>query len=376
MSLFFGRRADQRAMEWWGTDSTPPGARVTPESATYLAPVFAALRHIVDYGSTLPVDAFRKNGETRTPSTLPLLLRSQNAEGRAGLEQWVGQCLYGLAAYGNSVGWIVETDGMGFPSVVRWLRRIDWSFDEETKTWRVYGSVVSPSNLIHIPWIVPTGCTLGLSPIEHFAALVRAGLSAQDYADVQRGGGIPPAILKNSRLTLDPEAAAQVQAKAVTSFASGKPFVAGADWDLSLLSIPPNHAQFIETMKLSANAIASIYGLDPREVGGSAESSLTYTTDESRSLNRANNMRPYIVRFEDAINRRLPERQFIKLNVDATIRADLKTRTEVVGAKLKDGRMSVDEARALEDQGPVPGGDRYNVPAPTADPATREGDPS
>ena len=71
----------------------------------------------------------------------------------------------------------------------------------------------------------------------------------------------------------------------------------------------------------------------------------------------------------------LPLRQYVKFNVDSTMRVDLKTRTEVVGAQIADGRMSVDEARALEDRGPVPGGDRYNVPAPKADPTTREGDP-
>jgi hypothetical protein len=41
---------------------------------------------------------------------------------------------------------------------------------------------------------------------------------------------------------------------------------------------------------------------------------------------------------------------------------DLKTRTDVVGAQILDGRLSVNEARALEDNSPVPGGDFHNIP--------------
>lgn len=366
MSLFF-RRPEERAMDWWGAGEPRPDGPVTESNATHLGPVFAALRHIVDFTSSLPVDTYRAGTDgSRAPmTTLPLLLRSQNDIGRQGLAQWLGQAVYGLAAHGNTVGWIVETDGMGFPSVVRWLRRSDWHMDEATGQWYVGGHPVSSADLVHIPWIVPTGHTLGLSPIEHYASVVRAGLSAQEYADVKRGGGLPPAVLKNNKMQLDHDQSTRIRDRAVSAFATGKPFVTGADWDLTLMTIPPNHAQFIETLKLSANQIAAIYGIDPREIGGSAAESLTYSNDESRSLNRANNMRPYIVRLEDAVNRILPNRQFVKLNVDATIRTDIKTRTEVIGAQLADGRLNVNEARALEDRAPIgAAGDRYNVPAP------------
>jgi HK97 family phage portal protein len=374
MGRLFVQQGEQRAMDWWGADTTLGNAPVTTSSASHLTPVFAAIRHIVDFLSTLPVDAYRRNDDgTRTQIGLPPLLRSENQPGRAGLGQWLGQAVFGTVTQGNAVGWIAETDGFGFPSVVRWLRREDWAYDEMQKQWRVWGEPVPAANIVHIPWIVPTGCVLGLSPIEHFAATIRAGLSAQDYADVRRGGGLPPAVLKNNQRTLNPQQSTQVRDRAVAAFSTGKPFVTGSDWDLSLTTIPPNHAQFIETLKLSANQIASIYGIDPREVGGAPADSLTYSTDESRTLNRASDLRPYIVRLEDAVNRILPEKQYVKLNVDSTVRTDIKTRTDVIGAKLKDGRLNLDEARALDDLGPVPNGQFHNAPAPTAEPALRTG---
>ena len=362
MSLFFRKTEQRGSDQWFNTDPDYDYRTLSADRASHLAPVYSAIRYIVDFLSTLPLDAYRMNGETRDPTALPLLFRSQNDLGRPGVGSWIGQAGYGLATAGNAVGWIAETDGFGFPSVVNWLRREWWSYDEINKQWYVGGQPVGSSQIVHIPWIVPTGHTLGLSPIEHYAAIVRAGLSAQDYADVRRGGGLPPAVLKNTQQVLDSDAAAVIRDRAISAFASGKPFVTGSDWDLSISVIPPSHTQFIETLKLTASQIAAIYGIDPREIGGEAVGSLTYSTDESRSLNRANDMRPYMVRLENAFNRLLPERQFVKLNVDATFRTDLKTRTDVLGAQILDGRLSVNEARALEDRPPVPGGDYHNIP--------------
>jgi HK97 family phage portal protein len=137
------------------------------------------------------------------------------------------------------------------------------------------------------------------------------------------------------------------------------------------MTIPPNQAQFVETLKMSANQVAAAFGIDPTEVGGQAANSLTYSTEELRQINRAANMRPYLTRLERGLSRLLPVKQYIKLNVDANMRVDTKTRTDVIGAQIADGRMSVNEARELEDRPPVAGGDFHNVPAPTADPTTR-----
>lgn len=355
-------RRDHSADDGW----MPVGSGSSGGSPTALVPFYASIRHIVDFVSTLPVDAYRKEQdadgrERRVRSAIPQLIRRLDEPGGPGVGTWIGQWAYGLAVHGNAVGFITDWDGFGYPTSVRWLARHDWSFDEWSKQWYVFGAPVPSQMIIHSPWIVPNGKTLGLSPVEHFREFWQAGMSAQEYSDVSRGGGIPPAHLKNTAKTLDATAAQAVQTRAVRSFATGKPFVTGNDWDLDITTIPPNQAQFLNTLQLTANQTAAIFGIDPREIGGSATESLTYSTDESRSMNRANNMRPYLVRFESMTSRMLPNRQFLRLNVDATIRTDIKTRTEVVGAQIADGRMSVNEARALEDRDRVPGGDAFNI---------------
>lgn len=361
--FFFGDVESRVAGDW----EPFYGSSGSHDAATGLVPFFSAIRHIVDFMSTLPVDAYRLDGDNRVKAGTPSLIRRLNEPGDIGVGAWIGQWAYSLAVHGNAVGWVTAIDGYGFPISIRWLAREEWQFEPASKQWYVFGHAVASSRVVHSPWIVPPGATLGISPLENFRSFWNAGLSAQEYADVSRGGGLPPATLKNSMVKVDAEGARVVQARAMQSFSTGRPFVIGKDWDFKTTDIPPNQMRFLDTLQLTANQTAAIFGIDPREIGGTGgNGSITYVNDESKSLDRVNNMRPYLVRWEQMMARLLPERQYVKFNVDATIRTDVKTRTEIIGLKLADGRMSIDEARALEDMPPLPNGQgqRYNVPAP------------
>lgn len=371
------KNSEQRAMDWWSHDAEPPGSRfINFETATHLGPVFSAIRHIVDFVSTLPIKAYREqaDGTCKELPSLPQLFQNQNAIGMPGIEQFVGQALFGMVVHGNAVGWILNTDGYGFPTDIRWLRSIDWHYDWVGHQWYVNGQPVSASRVFHIPWLVPPGWHLGMSPIEHYATIIRAGLSAQEYADVRRGGGLPPAVLRNTRLhdlkgPNGTDHSERIRELAVAAFRTGKPFVTGSDWDLTALSIPPNHAQFIETLKMTADQIAGIYGIDAREIGGQEASSLTYSTDESYALKRAGNLRPYVERLESAFARILPEKQTVKFDLDATIRADQLSRAQVQDIRIKNGTLTRNEARAIEGLPPLPGGDTVQ-PVPLGAPPT------
>lgn len=378
MSLFFKPAAgEQRDMTSWQDAGWSGSNSRSTNRATHLVPVFAALRHITDYASSLPVDSYWRNLDgTRSPAPLPQLLQREEGQMGYGIGAWFGQAAYAMAVDGNAVGWVSDVDGFGRPTRVHWLAREEWSFAEITRQWYVFGAPVPRSRICHIPWIVPNGKTLGLSPIEHYAATIGAGLSAQEYADVKRGGGLPPTVLKNDAQTIDKDQADRISRVLAQKFATGRPFVHGKDWTFGTVSIPPNHAQFIETLKLTANQVASIYGLNPTDVGGEAGNKQEYTNPEGREIDRAERMRPYLTRLEDAVSRWQSGRTFVKFNIDARLRVDTKTRVEVLGLEIADGRKSVDEARALDDLPPVPGGDFHNVPVPAPAPVKKEGAPS
>lgn len=359
MSLFF--RSERRSGDPVAEFASGVGSsdQVSAERAMHLIPVFASVRHIVDFISTLPVDFYQKSGDRRTPAPAPDLIR--NVDDEFGLDNWLGQLAFGLATKGNSVGH-VTAQGKSGPVMIEWAEYWESAGNAATDPWWLNGRSLGARSVAQVRWITPPGKRLGLSPLEHFMSMTRAGLSAQEYANVGRGGGLPLAELTNTLLSeMSTELIAAAGSAATAAFASGRPFVHGKDWKLDPVVIPPNQKQFIETLKLSATQIAAIYGIDPREIGGTASESLTYSNDESRALNRAHNLRPYLVRIENAVNRWVAGPVYMKFNIDATVRADIKTRTDVIGAKIADGRMSVDEARALDDLPPVLNGDVHKV---------------
>ena len=131
----------------------------------------------------------------------------------------------------------------------------------------------------------------------------------------------------------------------------------GRDWDYTPISVPPEEAQFVETMKMTTNQIAAIYGIPPEMIGGESGSSMTYANVEQQQINFVMfTLRPWLVALETAFSALLPDRQYVKFNSDALIRADLKTRWEVNEIRLKNGVASIDEIRAQEDQPPLPNG--------------------
>jgi HK97 family phage portal protein len=366
MSLFFSKQTEARSIDTvpWNVGAEQRTA-VSQDRALHMGPVFAALRHITDYGSTLPLKSYRKVDEDqRVPTPLPKLFADLRTEGK--LVQWTGQGLASLVIRGNAVGLKVNTDGFGFPTQIKWLSMDRVKVDDSTGSpqWFIDGARVSRDTLVHIAWITVPERTLGLSPIEYYAATINAGIDSQSFGnDWFQGGGFPPSVFRNLDKTIDSEAAAGIRARLVQSIRRREPLVTGKDWEFLPVSIPPDQAQFIETQKLTANQVAAIYGIDPTECGGEANNSLEYSTEETRQINRAANMRPYLHRFEEAFASWLPSRQFVKFNTDATIRIDTMTRHEVYKLQRDIGLRSVNEQRALEDLPPVEGGD-VHVPAP------------
>jgi len=343
----------------------PARGAVTQASALRFAPVYAAVRHIADTIATLPIDTFRRiDNQRREPmSSLPRLFRDLANDGA--LVDWFTRCFTSLALRGNAVGLVTARDELGppneagFPTAILWLPMDNVSVDDSgpIPTWYVNGAEVDRSDIVHIPWITIPGRTLGLSPIESMKLAVDAGVSAQEFGTGWfDAGGIPPGVFQNIEKTLTQEEVQLIKARYLAAVRTRTPIVYGKDWKSEWNAIPPEQAQFIETIKASANMVAAIYGIDPTEIGGEAANALDYKNEEHRQITRMHNLRPWMVRVEAKLSAELPERQFVKFNADATIRADTLSRHEVYRMGREIGLYSVDELRALEDLPPLPSG--------------------
>jgi HK97 family phage portal protein len=219
--------------------------------------------------------------------------------------------------------------------------------------------VIPRENLVHVPWFTMPWRVRGLSPLGAYAASVNTGLGAQQFStDWFTAGGVPPGTFKNIAKTVPREEAQEVKDRLVNSIRTHQPIVYGADWDYNPIAVNPQEAQFIETMKLTATQIAVIYGVPPDRVGGEKSSSLTYATTEQDSIDFVQfTILNYARKLESAFFKILPARQYVRFNLDALIRPDIKTRHEVYMLDRRMGLRNIGEIRDLENLPPLPNGE-------------------
>jgi HK97 family phage portal protein len=338
----------------WNAGGSLPATAVTQERALALAPVFAATRIIAGTVSTLPLKSYRRLGDDRQPmGSLPQLFDQLATAGQ--LVPWLHRCVTSLVIRGNAYGLITARDGFQFPTRIEWLNPSDVRVDDTASTvrptWYWRQRPVPSEDIVHIPWFTVPGQVEGLSPLAAFASTINTGLYAQAYgSDWFEAGGIPPGTFQNvEQPVVDQVAADTIKARLVSAIRTRQPIVYGKDWKYTPITVPPNEAQFVETMQLSATQIANIYGLPPEDIGGQRGNSLTYTTVELNQLERVLAVREWLVVLEHAFGALLPDRQYVRFNVDAIVRADVKSS---VGGLQRRPRQGRDEPR----RGPGPRG--------------------
>lgn len=350
------------------------GTDIGEQKALSLGSVFAANRLIAQSISTLPVKAYRRNGDARVPMpSLPPLFDQLVTDGA--LVPWLHRCVTSLGLRGNAYGYVVSRDGYGYPTAIDWLNpsRITPDSRPGMTGWLIDGREVARQDVVHIPLFALPGHRIGVSPIAAFANTLGVALQAQNYASEWfQAGGFPPGTFRNTQKQIDPQQAAIIKDRTTAAIRSREVLTFGADWEYNAISVPPEEAQFVETMKMTTNQIAAIYGIPPEMIGGESGSSMTYANVEQQQINFVMfTLRPWLVALETAFSALLPDRQYVKFNADALIRADLKTRWEVNEIRVRMGANNVDEIRAQEDQPPLPNGQGAQY-GPTAIPASNQ----
>jgi HK97 family phage portal protein len=355
----------------WSVGDTLSSPSSSQDRALRMGPVFSAVRLIADHIATLPLKAYRKTGAKRIPRNgLPDLFWRLDEDGQ--LIPWLKRCVTSLMLRGNAYGLVTSRDDLGFPLVIQWLDPSDVSCNDVnpwSPIWYWMGREIPREDLLHIPWFVVAGKVQGLSPIEAYALTTNTGLKAQEYGTTWfDNGGVPPGTFKNSQKQVDQKAADTISDRLVAAIRTRRPIVYGNDWEYKPITIPPEQAQFIETMKMSATQIAAIYGLPPEMIGGSTGDPMTYKTEEQFQSRLNSALRPLYVLLESAFSSVLPRYEQVKLNADAVARADLKTRYEAYEIAQRIGLLTDDEIRALEDLPPLPAGQRPAPPTPAVAP--------
>lgn len=346
---------------------TTAGVTVDPESAMRHSGVWAALELIAGVGSSLPLDEFRAVNGEQTPVPLSALFADPDPDPSVTAQAFRAQLLRSAAARGNGYAMLVGAE-MGTPSGATVIHpdRVRWEVREGAYVTFVDNKQVDrwPNGpLFHFALFQEPGSPRGRGPIEVHRQTIGAALAAQKYGAQFFGAhGVPPAVVKMPGVPTDDQAKS-LKRRLKEATRDGEPVILPAEITFEKITITPEDSQFLDTMRFGVEEIARIMlGGFPELIGASASGqSVTYANREQRMADFiALSLAPrFLVPLEAALSTLLPRGRYIKHNVNALLRADLKARYEsyklaaevsdLMGAPLID----VDEMRRLENLPPL-----------------------
>jgi HK97 family phage portal protein len=362
-----------------------------------LVPVFGAVRLLADsIASLTPVVYTIGNNGIPVKRPTPSLFVNPSMHGT--LFDWIHRLVTSMGLQGDGIGYVTARDYYGFPTMAEWLNPADVATDDGTNLagrgsymnplwwWHgrplVWSSNATVSEIIHIPWFCMPYRVRGFSPIGAFRLTANTGLGAAEYAAQWFAqGGVPPGTFQNTMQKVSKDDADIIEARLTNRLQRRRPLVYGSDWVYNPIAINPHEAQFVETARLTATEIATIYGIPPEKIGGTQGGSLTYTNVEQASLDYLKfSLRPWLVRIEMALSKLFPRGTFVKFDTTDLLRTDAKTRAEIDQIMLANqAYRTLDEVRADHDWPPMPKPDPVLAPAsplmPSA-PSTNGNSPS
>lgn len=347
-------------------ESFAPGYVYRSEDSFKIAAVIACVGMRAGAFAQLPLKAYRdRSGLPELVPTQPDLMARPSDLVTPAI--WRTQMSISRDIWGYAAGLITAVDGAGYPARVDWLcPESDVMAYERSGAieWRMGGEVVPTSRILHVPsrWVLP-GRPLGISPLE-YTGLVDLAKRAQDFGrDWFRNGAVPSSIVYSDS-PLNGEQADDLAATIQRKWRSRKPAVLGSGMKYEKISVPANESQFLDTMRQVAADIAISFNLPPERINAATGSKNEYANiSQNQQQYLLDSINPDLVVIQEALERFTPRGQYLRWQTGAFLRSDLKTRYESYAIGLGAGFLTVDEARAWEELGPMPTTSTGGVPA-------------
>ncbi len=340
----------------------PSKYHIGQEHALRLAPMYSAVKLLADGVASLPLKIYRNVDGQKLLWNGPSIF-DQPAP-NTNYYDWMFQAMTALLLHGNAIGYITSRDGFGYPAQIVWLppEHCDIT-DDETQDFAnpvrgryyYFGREIPAPDVVHVRAMVMSGHTAALSPLGAFKALIEGGLDQQEYSKLWfANGGYPPGIFKNSELEVDADQSRAIRGMLTETLRQRQPLVIGRDWEFSPVNVPPEEAQFVETVRLTATEFAAIYHVPPEKIGGSRGDSMTYSSTEQNTNDLISwSLRPWLRRWEGVFFSILPQSRYVKFDVDDLVRVDQATRYANFKIARDTGWLTNDEIRDTEDLAPL-----------------------
>lgn len=219
--------------------------------------------------------------------------------------------------------------------------------------------------ILHIPGFGYDGIC-GVSPIRAARQSIGLALAAEEYgAKLFGSGSLATGVLQtDQRLTSEQADMISTRWKAKRSGlkSAHETIILDAGAKFHQLTIPPEDAQFLESRQFQINEVSRWFGV-PAFLMFQTEKSTSWGTGlEQQAIGWVvYDLRTDLIRVEQRVSRVLrPAAVYAKYSVEGLLRGDSTARSEFYTKLWNIGALSTNEIRALEERGPIEGGDvRY-----------------
>ena len=133
--------------------------------------------------------------------------------------------------------------------------------------------------------------------------------------------------------------------------------------EFKTISVNPDEAQYIETCKFSVTEIARALRVNPNKIQDWERATFN-NMEQANTDHVVDTLMPWLVRIEQELTFKLfgaDGEIFVEHLVDALMRGDMASRGEYVQKQIRNGILSVNEARRMDNRNSVEGGDMYYI---------------
>jgi len=383
---------DPAAFELFGVRPSYSGLSVSGATALYVPAVLQAVRLISENIGSLPCKVYRETADGKEAAKDHSAYRIVHK--RANEWTGAGELRTALTAdaliHGNGFARVVRFED-GRPFEIHRLKPGKVTILEDDVTgapvYRVQeagGTRDYPhTEILHIPsFLGKSPIALGKEAIGVAAILERHG--AQFFGS----GARPTGIISNEK-PQGGEAGAQAVGNIRKSFrewqkaASGDPLILDAGWKYDQPAMTSTDAQFLENRLEQVREIARVFGVPPTMLFELTRGTWSNTEQMGAQFLQLC-LRPWLDRWQDAMTTVLlsedeQDSHYFEFVVDDLMRADAASRTANMTALVTNRIMTPNEARAIQNMPPLPGGDELinphttsnaaPIPAPAKEPA-------
>jgi HK97 family phage portal protein len=263
--------------------------------------------------------------------------------------------------WGNAIAHLTDIDDWGHPQRLRPLpaeQVVARVVDGEIEEYSYHDRPLAPEEVFHIRWNVRPGWAFGVGVLAALPDTLRLMEQLRKHATGHfQNAAVPPGILNVDR---DEVTEAQLETLK-RGWTEGRR--AGGVGVLNKLvswqdvANNPEQSQLLESRQYSATEAEYVLNLPPGILGGTQGSGgrLTYQNlEQLETTFHRQTLWPILTKAEHKLGPLLPGVQYAKFELAGLLRADTKTRYEEYDIALRNGFLTIDEIRALEDRPPMP----------------------